>query len=158
MSGDTCHLPHSVLEHPPRSYRHLKFVEFSCSGRHASKSRCTKKGGIGNTLVLFPAVYLFAMVSGRHLIINDNSAMGGWCRGLNCSFPFTSEVENVYPKLKQIEHVNSFNYIAIAESVRENMPIPDVVVGYHGMNVHSTRWVDDAGPKARRCIEKITGI
>jgi hypothetical protein len=99
------------------------------------------------------------MVSGRHLILNDHSAMGAWCRALNCSFPFTSEVEKQFPefKLKKVKRVSSLNHIDVAYKMRENISIPDHVIGFHGMDVFSTNWYIFAGPVVKQCVENITG-
>jgi hypothetical protein len=136
-----------------------KFVEFSCTAKSGRYGGCTKLGGIGNTLVLFPAAYLLAMVSGRHLILNDHSAMGAWCRALNCSFPFTSEVEKQFPefKLKKVKRVSSLNHIDVIHRMRENISISDHVIGFHGMDVFSTNWYTFSGPVVKQCVANITG-
>lgn len=158
---ERCNLPRSVLL--PEEYRSpkfpLQFIEFSCTTKKARHrhSKCTKLGGIGNTLVLFPAAYVFAMVSGRHLILHDNSAMGQWCRALNCTFPFTSEVASIYPDLKKIKSVSSYNKNDVAYNIRLNNSFSDTVVGYHGMDIFSTDWYIHAGKHAMKCVEKITG-
>mmetsp|Transcript_19252 Transcript_19252/g.32298 ORF Transcript_19252/g.32298 Transcript_19252/m.32298 type:complete len:352 (-) Transcript_19252:245-1300(-) len=97
------------------------------------------------------------MVSGRHLILHDNSAMGQWCRALNCTFPFTSEVENLYPALKKIKKVPSYNPNDIAYNIRLNNSFPDTIVGLHSMEIFSSGWIDYAGKHTPECVERITG-
>jgi len=156
---ERCNLPRSVLlpeEHKNPRFP-LQFIEFSCSSEKGRYGKCSKLGGIGNFLVLFPAVYLYAMVSGRHLILHDNSAMGQWCRALNCTFPFTSEVENLYPALKKIKKVPSYNPNDIAYNIRLNNSFPDTIVGLHSMEIFSSGWIDYAGKHTPECVERITG-
>ena len=49
--------------------------------------------GIGNFLIFYPAAYWFAALSGRDIIINDDSLIGEMCRTLVCGFPFFSQVD-----------------------------------------------------------------
>jgi hypothetical protein len=137
-----------------------KFVEFSCTAKGGRCARFSKVGGIGNTLVSFPAVYLYAMVSGRHLILNDHSAMGAWCRALNCSFPFTSEVEKQFPefKLKKIKRVNTLNGESMAAEMRGNISNQDVIVGFRSLNTQSAGWYMYGGQHTIECIRKLTGM
>lgn len=90
-------------------------------------------------------------------MLHDHSAMGQWCRALNCTIPFTSEVETLYPALKNIKRVPSHYKIEIADNIRQNNSFPDTVVGFHGMDIFSTDWYLYAGEHAIKCVEKITG-
>lgn len=158
--GIQCHLPN--LEEAMIKHEKLlttpKFVEYSCSPLEGRYDKCTKLGGIGNFLVLFPAVYLAAMLTGRELIIHDNSVLGQWCRAINCGFQFTSDVEKKYPLLfEKVKHVTQFTQNDYAYKLRINASIPDTIVGFRGMDVYASKWFQYAGALAGPCIEHITG-
>lgn len=134
-----------------------KFIEFSCSPKDGRYNSCTKLGGIGNTLIMFPAVYLASMLSGRELIIHDNSGLGNWCRALKCGFSFTSDIEKKYPELKKITHINAKSQNDFAYKLRMNISIPDEIVGFRGMDVYASKWIHYAGTFAATCVKHITG-
>ena len=47
--------------------------------------------GLGNLLIFFPAVYYYAVITGRDIIVNDRSLFGAVCRVVQCGFPFLDE-------------------------------------------------------------------
>lgn len=153
--GVQCHLPNLLGERI--SEETPKFIEFACSPIDGRYDKCTKLGGIGNTLIMFPAVYLAAMLSGRQIIIHDNSGLGNWCRALKCDFPFTSAMEELFTDLKTVKHVVSLTQNDFAYKLRKNTSIPDSIIGFRGMDVYATKWFHYAGPYASACVEHITG-
>jgi hypothetical protein len=162
--GVQCHLPNlqnaiDCHQHPLTKGDEFppKFIEFSCSPEGKRYGKCTKLGGIGNNLILFPAVYVFAMLSGREVVIHDSSGLGNWCRALNCGFQFTSDAERAFPDLKKITNVEQFTQNDFAYKLRSNISIPNDIVGFRGMDVYATKWFHYAGPLARPCVEEITG-
>lgn len=162
-AGVHCHKPdlRAAIEAYERSGREdslrPKFVEFSCTPEHHRYDHCSTKGGIGNSLLIYPAAYLFAMISGRELIIQDSSVMGSWCRALHCGFNFTSEVENLFPNLTSAKHVPRLNGDAFAYKIRTKQNIKEDVVGAIGLDTVSTRWFHYAGRGAAECVHNITG-
>jgi hypothetical protein len=55
--------------------------------------------GIGNFLIFFPAAYYFAALTGREILIQDDSLIGEMCTILHCGFPKLSEISAAFPSL-----------------------------------------------------------
>lgn len=161
-AGVQCHLPDLQVsvdryQNDPDSSR-PQFVEFSCSPQKGRYPGCTKLGGIGNSLVLFPAVYLSAMLTGRELIIHDESGLGNWCRALKCGFNFTSDAARLYPHLNHVKNVRSMGQNDFSHMLKNNISIPEDIVGFRGMDVYASKWILFAGPLAMSCVKEITGV
>jgi hypothetical protein len=55
--------------------------------------------GIGNFLIFYPSAFYFAMLTGREVLIMDDSLIGEMCRVLQCGFPHLSDIAAAYPDL-----------------------------------------------------------
>jgi hypothetical protein len=132
----------------------VTFVEYSCYDRHKVFGH---DPGIGNILNFFPTIYMYAMVTGRDVIIPDRSHLGNWCRALNCGFPFLSEVEKVHPALKNINKVRGFGIQPLSEALTKNVTIDDVTMCIHGISAVSSGWFQASTPETIECISSITG-
>lgn len=121
-------------------------------------SEDTGGGGIGNLLIFFPAAFYFAAVTGRDIIITDNSAMGEMCNIIHCGFPFSSQLALAYPKivntdsLTHAENLKSGDFIKYMEGKRQ---IDSLVVKSAGYQSKSDWWV--WFNTSVKCISKITG-
>lgn len=62
--------------------------------------------GIGNFLIFYPAAYFFAALTGRDIIIADDSLLGEMCNVLYCGFPHVSQVAAAFPSLVNQEKIN----------------------------------------------------
>ena len=156
-----CHkpglLPSSSSIHKNITDNTPKFVEYSCQ-LGSKRARCASKmPGMGNILQVFPAVYLMAMITGRELIILDGGGLGRVCQALKCGFDFTSKAEEIYPSLKMTRRVRSILPLDLTATIKSNMTIPEVVVGFRGVNTASNRWHLSAGSSAHDCVQRITG-
>jgi len=47
-------------------------------------------------LVFFPALYYFAMLTGRDILIMDDSLIGRMCTKVRCGFPLLSEISGTF--------------------------------------------------------------
>jgi hypothetical protein len=56
-----------------------------------------KGAGIGNFLIFYPAAYYFAALTGRSILVIDDSLIGEMCKLLVCGFPLYSEVTKAFP-------------------------------------------------------------
>ena len=50
-------------------------------------------------MIFFPSAYYFAALTGRDLLIFDNSVIGEFCKHIVCGFPMVSEMSIAYPDL-----------------------------------------------------------
>ena len=161
--GVQCHKPNleAAIDHyynlssTENQTKYPKFIEYSCVSKRYG--RCTHLGGIGNKLIIFPAVYLAAMLTGRELIIRDNSELGHWCHALKCGFHFSSYAEMKFPQLQKTTRVHELIPGDFAEKLRTNTSIPHDIVSLRALNVFASTWYLHAGPLASECVERITG-
>jgi hypothetical protein len=68
--------------------------------------------GIGNLLIFFPAAFYFAAVTGRDIVITDNSVLGEMCNIVHCGFPFVSQLKLAFP------HIHNDSALRSAENLR----------------------------------------
>ena len=59
--------------------------------------------GIGNFLIFYPAAFYFAALTGRDILINDDSLIGEMCNLLVCGFPLFSQVSSAFPSVLDAE-------------------------------------------------------
>lgn len=117
-----------------------------------------KGGGVGNVLIFYPAVYAFAILSGRKIIINDKSAIGLMCSVVKCGFPFISDIEELFPDLVNSETLGraptfaAFNFI---DYFNNNDTISKPIVKSHGYSFKSDWWV--YGPELASCVSRAIG-
>jgi len=90
-------------------------------------------GGVGNLLIFYPAAFYFAAITGRDIIITDNSALGGICGVITCGFPFVSQIEEAFPHIVNPQTLSSApslkhgDFIKYMESNLEaNQPVAKV--------------------------------
>lgn len=55
--------------------------------------------GIGNFLVFYPAAYYFAALTGRDILILDDSLIAEMCEILVCGYPKYSQFAAAFPKI-----------------------------------------------------------
>jgi hypothetical protein len=55
--------------------------------------------GLGNDLVYFPAFYFVAVMTGRDIVINNNSPVGHLCKVIHCGFIMKSQLIHHFPIL-----------------------------------------------------------
>jgi hypothetical protein len=91
--------------------------------------------GIGNFLVFFPAAYYFAVLTGRIIVLIDDSLIGEMCLVLNCGFPTLSEMSLAFPDsfpnyLK--EPVRSAKVLNFHQHIGSEVVIEDTMVRADG--------------------------
>ena len=110
--------------------------------------------GIGNFLIFYPSVYYFALLTGRDILIMDDSLIGEMCKSLRCGFPLLSEIAVAYPKLKN-EVIRGVNTVGFSQHISGENPVHDVLVRGDGYKLMSG-WY--GGHKnATKCIARVTG-
>lgn len=50
-------------------------------------------------MIFYPAAYYFALLTGRDILIADDSLLAEMCSVLHCGFPLVSEVASAFPSL-----------------------------------------------------------
>lgn len=90
-----------------RSEKAVHVVGFDCGLNANRRGECFGRAGIGNILITYPAAYFYAVLTGRDIVINDFGNMGGWCKVLNCSFPFHSEIKAHHAHTRRHSKTNS---------------------------------------------------
>ena len=66
-----------------------------------------EQAGIGNLLIFFPAVYYYAALTGRDIIISDGSTIGEMCRIVHCGFPFQNVLLHAFPEILTVQNIKS---------------------------------------------------
>ena len=119
--GVVCREPNDEIAADERLHR--KFLLFGGEG-----------GGLGNFLIFFPSGYYFAALTGREIVIIDNSLLGEVCKVVLCGYPFLSTMTEAYPeyfsennmqKMRGLKAMDFHNYF-------ENWPSP-----LQGLNMRS---------------------
>lgn len=114
--------------------------------------------GIGNLLIFFPAAFYFAAVTGRDLIITDNSVLGEMCNIVHCGFPFVNQLKSAFP------HILNSTSIQAAETLRfgdflkymdGSREVSSPVIRAGGYQSKSDWWV--WFNTTVHCISRITG-
>mmetsp|Transcript_8819 Transcript_8819/g.13201 ORF Transcript_8819/g.13201 Transcript_8819/m.13201 type:complete len:420 (+) Transcript_8819:140-1399(+) len=155
----TCRKPSTSAESLIQSRKvNEKFLKYSCSpSSKVDHHLCPQGTGIGNIFEIYPALYTFALLDGRSIVIGDSSEIGMFCQVLNCGFPFASEVESSFPVLKNkshLRHGHAFfsKYFQDATMEDESVLLPS------GLSTVASNWYQYTGQNATRsCIESITG-
>lgn len=118
----------------------------------------TGGGGIGNLLIFYPAAFYYAAITGRDIMITDNSALGGFCSIVHCGFPFVSQMRLAYPDIVNDENLHhsvnlkSPDFIKYAEGT---LPVDSPIVRVSGYLSKSDWWVWIN--TTLHCVSKITG-
>lgn len=115
--------------------------------------------GIGNLLAFFPAVYYYAMLTARFIVIEDSSYIGHMCTVLHCGFPLLSTVKVANPDLfstldeSQMRVLRHNNF---PQSFGANpTKFDDILLTATGMDARSDWWVWQ--DNTRKCVAMISG-
>jgi len=116
--------------------------------------------GIGNLLIFFPAVYYYAVITGRDIIVNDRSIFGAVCRVIQCGFPFLDEVRLAFPSILDNDTVSRIRELKVAEITKymdhQSYAIPSTLVRANwGITSKSDWWVWHN--ISSHCVQRITG-
>lgn len=68
--------------------------------------------GIGNFLIFYPSAYYFALLTGRDVLILDDSLIGEMCKVLQCGYPFYNDMKLINKKVREegILGVNTWGF------------------------------------------------
>jgi len=83
----------------PEQINDRKFMLVGCE-------ECTG-AGFGNQMIFFSSAYYFAALTGRDLVIFDNSVIGEFCKMITCGFPMVSQMSLAYPEVLGENHIKS---------------------------------------------------
>lgn len=114
-------------------------------------------GGVGNLLVFYPAAFYFAAITGRDIIITDNSALGGICGVITCGFPFVSQLEEAFPHIVNPQTLTSAPSLRHGDFIKymeSNLEASQPVVKVGGFLSKSDWWVWFNTSVA--CVAKLT--
>jgi hypothetical protein len=138
-----CRRPNISL---PTAFEPRRFVSYDHAG--------ATNGGLGNIMIFYPVAYTVAALSGRDIVIPDNSVTGAMCRVFKCSFPFVSDVKGKYPVLEK--PARSCKFYDYYLHFRGELNITDNVVSPEGwMPYQYGRLVVDSN-EALECISNVT--
>jgi hypothetical protein len=152
------HAPNIICRDPdlggqqtPEHLNDRKFILFGCE-------ECTG-AGFGNQIVFFPAVYYFAALTGRDLLIYDNSVIGEFCKIVHCGFPMVSEMSAAYPEYLSPEKLHAMKAVKVFD-FRKHMDGSRTLDEYplirgDGYMPASEWWVYYNG--SAQCIKRLTG-
>jgi hypothetical protein len=116
--------------------------------------------GLGNQLIFFPAAYYFAALTGRDILINENSSIGNLCSIIRCGFPMLGHAvqgmlgdfdekslyhDNV-PSIQTFTHFRDF--------MEEKRNYSTRFVGSKGFQCKSDWWI--WFDNAVQCVQKLT--
>jgi hypothetical protein len=114
--------------------------------------------GIGNFLIFYPAAYYFAALTGRDVLIKDDSLIGELCKVLACGFPFVSQVAAAFPSLIDINSIDHYRGAKTTDFHRhmngEDI-INDKVILAHGYKFMSGWYLNYN--HSQDCISQLTG-
>jgi hypothetical protein len=74
-----------------------------------------KGAGIGNGLIFFPSQYYFAALTGREILIQDDSLIGEMCTALHCGFPHYNQIATVFPAILNQEKLNHVRGLKVTD-------------------------------------------
>lgn len=114
-------------------------------------------GGVGNLLIFYPAAFYFAAITGRDIIITDNSALGGICGVITCGFPFVSQLEEAFPHIVNPQTLTSAPSLKHGDFIKymeSNLEANQPVVKVGGFLSKSDWWVWFNTSVA--CVAKLT--
>ena len=113
--------------------------------------------GLGNFLIFYPAAYYFAALTGRDILIDDNSLIGEMCKVLICGFPHVSQLAASYPavfdvKIKNIRGIKTVDMHGILQG---KTVLDDQILIAHGYKYQSG-WYSGYN-HTDDCIDHLTG-
>jgi hypothetical protein len=97
---------------------------------------------------VFLAAYYFAMITGRYLIVEDNSIIGDFCSSIQCGFPFRSELFHSEPKHMILNQDGMHRYMRGELNLTE-------IIKTNGFNAGERFYYNY--DEVRECAAKITG-
>jgi hypothetical protein len=114
--------------------------------------------GIGNFLIFFPSAYYFAVLTGREIIIQDDSVIGEMCHVLHCGFPLFGEMATVFPSVLNAEvlaNVKGAKAVEFGQFLSGDRGMDEKVIRADGYKEVSGwyQW----HPHALECIRVLTG-
>jgi hypothetical protein len=121
-------------------------------------SEDTGGAGVGNLLIFFPAAFYFAAITGRDIMITDNSVLGEMCTIIHCGFPFVSQIKLAFPKIvndETLRHVEGLKHGDFIKYMENNKVIDAPVISAVGYQ-SKTDWYVWFNTTVH-CVSKITG-
>lgn len=142
--------------HDPSIGAHSKHARYVITG-HGSSS-----GGVGNSIVFFPNAFIFAALTGRNLLIGENSALTEMCSVLTCGYTRVSVIAKSLSgtQAKGFPRGRAIKVFDMGEHFRGEAIINDPNVFVDGFLPHLTGWyqyLDNNTAPALECLKKITG-
>jgi len=114
--------------------------------------------GLGNILIFYPAAYYFAAITGRDIIISDQSIVGAMCSIVHCGFPFVSQVSLAFPEiltpeaLANADNIKSEDFLRFMEGSRQITSKVVRAAGYQS----KTDWFLWFNTTVH-CVQRLTG-
>ena len=100
-----CRDPDLGGQQTPEHINERKFILFGCEECNGA--------GFGNQMIFFPAVYYFAALTGRDLLIFDNSMVGEFCKIITCGFPMVKEMSVAFPEFLSPEKLSAMKSVKV---------------------------------------------
>mmetsp|Transcript_1651 Transcript_1651/g.1730 ORF Transcript_1651/g.1730 Transcript_1651/m.1730 type:complete len:401 (+) Transcript_1651:74-1276(+) len=115
-------------------------------------------GGIGNQLIFYPAQYVYAILTGRDIVIHDRGLMGELCSVITCGFPFLSQMHAAHPDSFTDEQLKAGRVMKAYDMIREfkgEFEVNNDVAYPAGTVRKSDWWLWMNG--TTECVQRITG-
>jgi len=118
-----------------------------------------KGAGIGNFLIFYPAAYYFALLTGRDILIIDDSLIAEMCTILTCGYPKFNDVKAAFPAILGGEAFNQARSVKVFDFHRHfsgEAPLTDIkIVRADGYKFFSGWYL--GRNDTEDCIAKLTG-
>ncbi len=94
------------------------------------------------------------MLTGRDLVVMDDSLIGEMCQALHCGYPLLSVVAAAFPTLRK-EYIRSAHLFDFKRQINGEIDISEVLVRADGSKLMSGWYLGNSD--AMECIARITG-
>ena len=108
--------------------------------------------------MFFPAAYYFAALTGRDILVKDESLIGELCKVLACGFPFASQIAATFPSIMDkyaLDHARGVKTYDFHRHFSGEISIDDTIVEAHGFKYLSGWYV--SYNRTELCISQLTG-
>jgi hypothetical protein len=158
LGGEIMPLVHETVTTSNTSAISLKQDEYQDSRKYLLVG--FPGGGVGNTLIFFPAAYYFAMLSSRIILIDDTagSLISEICTVLHCGYPLYSEVADAFPALfteKQKKIMKGVKASEFNQYINGQIALDQMLLHAHG-HAFQSGWYFQRD-FAEKCVVSQTG-
>ena len=114
-------------------------------------------------LVFFPNAFIYAALTGRNIVIGEDSALAEVCTIINCGYARVGTMEKSFPSLVSPKKLQSGRHIKVyemGEHMKGDLEVWEDIVHVSGFLPHLSTWyrsLDSHTLEAERCLARVTG-